>query len=87
MGRLFLSSTAALISILAIPAFNRPTAALTSAEAIDSANAYPNVGVIMVWRDANNPLTQRGWRSMLWRAEAAAAADSASLRSYSCRND
>ena len=56
MGRLCLSSTAALISILAIPAFNRPTAALTSAEAIDSANAHPNVGVIMVWRDANNPL-------------------------------
>ena len=56
MARLGLSSTAALISILAVPAFNRPTAALTSAEAIDSANAHPNVGVIMVWRDANNPL-------------------------------
>ena len=56
MGRLCLSSTAALIGILAIPAFNSPTAALTSAKAIDSANAHPNVGVIMIWRDANNPL-------------------------------
>jgi hypothetical protein len=34
----------------------RSTAALTSAEAIDSSNAFSNVGVIMVWRDANNPL-------------------------------
>src|SRR5688572_21147701 len=56
MARLRLSSTVALISILAVPAFNRPTAALTSADAIDSANAHANVGVIMVWRDANNPL-------------------------------
>ncbi len=56
MGRLCLSSAAALISLLAIPAFNRPTAALTSAEGTDSTNAHPNVGVIMVWRDANNPL-------------------------------
>ena len=56
MTRLSLSSTVALISILAVAALNRPTAALTSAEAIDSANAIPNVGVIMVWRDANNPL-------------------------------
>ena len=56
MTRLSLSSTVALISILAVAALNRPTAALTSAKAIDSANAIPNVGVIMVWRDANNPL-------------------------------
>jgi hypothetical protein len=56
MGRLCLSSTVALISVLAVPAFNRATAALTFAESIDSANAYPNVGVIMIWRDANNPL-------------------------------
>ena len=59
MGRFRLSSTAALIImliiLLAMAAFNRPTAALTSAEAIDAANAHPNVGVIMVWRDANNP--------------------------------
>src|ERR1700752_2281639 len=56
MGRFCLTSTAALISILGIPALSRPTVALTSAEAIDSANAHANVGVIMVWRDANNPL-------------------------------
>jgi hypothetical protein len=36
--------------------FNRPTAGLTAAKAIDSGNGYPSVGVIMVWRDANNPL-------------------------------
>jgi hypothetical protein len=56
MARCCLSATAALISILAIPAFNGHTAALTSAKAVDSANTYPNVGVIMVWRDATNPL-------------------------------
>jgi len=56
MARLSLTSTAALISILAVPAVNRSTAALTSADAIDSVNAHANVGVIMVWRDANNPL-------------------------------
>jgi hypothetical protein len=56
MARLRLSSAAALISILAAPAFNRSTAALTSADAVDSANVLANVGVIMVWRDANNPL-------------------------------
>jgi hypothetical protein len=55
MRRLSLSSAAALMSILVILAFNRPTAALTSAEAVDAANAFPNVGSIMVWRDANNP--------------------------------
>ena len=54
--RLCLSSAATLICVLTIPAFNRPTAALTSAEAIDSANAYPNVASIMIWRDANNPV-------------------------------
>ena len=56
MKRLCLSSTVALMTILTIPAFNRATAALTSAEAIDAANAHPNVGAIMVWRDPNNPL-------------------------------
>jgi hypothetical protein len=45
---------------LAALSFNRPTAALTSAKAIDSANTYANVGVIMVWRDANNPLGRPG---------------------------
>ena len=56
MTRFRLSSTAALISVFAVTMLNRPTAALTGAEAIDSANAVPNVGVIMIWRDANNPL-------------------------------
>jgi hypothetical protein len=56
MARFTLSSTAALISILAVSTFNRPTTALTSAKAIDSANRHANVGAIMVWRDANNPL-------------------------------
>jgi hypothetical protein len=55
MARLRFRSTAALIAILTVAAFNHPTTALTSAEAIDSANAYPNVGVVMVWRDATNP--------------------------------
>jgi hypothetical protein len=56
MARLGLSATAALISVLALPVLNRPTAALTAARAVDSVNAYSNVGVIMVWRAANNPL-------------------------------
>jgi hypothetical protein len=56
MARLCLSSAAALIGLLAAPAVNRPVVALTSADALDSDNAYPNVGVVMVWRDANNPL-------------------------------
>jgi len=56
MTRFRLSSTAALITVLAVAVFHRPATALTGAEAIDSANAYPNVGLIMVWRDANNPL-------------------------------
>ena len=55
MTRSSLSSTAALIIILAAFASQRPTGALSSADAIDSANVYPNVGVVMVWRDANNP--------------------------------
>ena len=56
MARLYLTSIAVLIGVLAVSPFSRPTAALTSAESLDSANAHPNVGVIMVWRDANNPL-------------------------------
>ena len=56
MARLCLSPTAAFIAVLAISMFNRPTLALTASKAIDAANAYPNVGVIMVWRDANNPM-------------------------------
>lgn len=30
--------------------------ALNAAEGVDSSNAYRNVGVLMVWRDPNNPL-------------------------------
>jgi hypothetical protein len=56
MARSRLSSTAALVGILAVTMLNRPTGALTSAKAVDSANAVPNVGAIMIWRDANNPL-------------------------------
>ena len=56
MTQLRLRSTTALVAVLAIAVFQRPATALTEAEAIDSANDYPNVGVIMVWRDANNPL-------------------------------
>jgi hypothetical protein len=56
VARLRFTSSAALVTILAAPAFNHSTAALTSADAIDSLNVHANVGVIMVWRDANNPL-------------------------------
>ena len=49
MARLSLNSIAALFIILAVSTFNRPATALTSA-------SHANVGVIMVWRDANNPL-------------------------------
>ena len=56
MRKLCVALTAALAASLMMPALTRPTAALTSAEAVDQANAYPNVGSIMVWRDANNPL-------------------------------
>ena len=56
MARFRVSSTAALIGVLAVTMLNRPTAALTGAKAIDSANAVPYVGAIMIWRDANNPL-------------------------------
>jgi hypothetical protein len=60
MMRLGLSSAVALVCILAVPAFTRSTAALGAAHAIDSEGAYPNVGTIMVWRDANNPVGQPG---------------------------
>jgi hypothetical protein len=39
-----------------VPEFTRPSLALTSAKAVDEPNAFPNVGSIMVWRDATNPL-------------------------------
>ena len=56
MGRFCLRSIAAVVCVLGVALANRPSDALTSAEALDSANVYSNVGVIMVWRDANNPL-------------------------------
>ena len=56
MRRLCVALTAALAASLMMPALIRPTAALTSAEAVDQANAFPSVGSIMVWRDPNNPL-------------------------------
>jgi hypothetical protein len=56
MRNLCLASSFAVVAALTMPTLTRDTAALTSAEAVDSANAYPNVGLIMVWRDANNPL-------------------------------
>ena len=46
----------ALVTVVDEPELTRPGLALTSAEAVDHANAYPNVGSIMVWRDPNNPL-------------------------------
>ena len=56
MRKLSVASTAALVASLMMPALTRPTAALISAEAVDQANAYPNVGSIMTWRAPNNPL-------------------------------
>ena len=56
MGRLKQSSAAVLMGLLLVTASDRSTTALTSAEAVDVANEFPNVGSIMVWRDANNPL-------------------------------
>ena len=55
MRKLDVALSFALISVLTIPDLTRPGMALASAEAIDHANAYPNVGSIMVWRDPNNP--------------------------------
>jgi hypothetical protein len=54
--KLCVALSAALIAVSTIPELTRPGIALTSAEAVDEANAYPNVGSIMVWRDPNNPL-------------------------------
>ena len=56
MRKLCVALTAALAASFMTPALTRPTAALTSAEAVDQANAYPNVGSIMTWRAPNNPL-------------------------------
>jgi Trypsin len=51
-----LTAALALAAPLMMPVLTRPTAALESAEAVDQANAYPNVGSIMTWRAPNNPL-------------------------------
>ena len=56
MRKLSVALTAALAASLMMPALTPPTAALVSAEAVDQANAYPNVGSIMAWRAPNNPL-------------------------------
>jgi hypothetical protein len=44
-----------LITALTMAELSRPGLALTSAEAVDESNVYPNVGSVMVWRDPNNP--------------------------------
>jgi Trypsin len=44
-----------LIIALTMAELSRPGLALTSAEAVDESNVYPNVGSVMVWRDPNNP--------------------------------
>jgi secreted trypsin-like serine protease len=56
MRRFCVASSLVLVAALTMSALTPPLAALINAEAVDSANAYPNVGVFMVWRDANNPL-------------------------------
>jgi Trypsin len=56
MCKLYVALSLALITVLTMPNLTRPGMALASAEAVDVANAFPNVGSIMVWRDPNNPL-------------------------------
>jgi hypothetical protein len=56
MRKRYLTPLLILITLLTMPQFTRRGTALTSAEAVDRSNAYPNVGLIMVWRDPNNPL-------------------------------
>ena len=56
MRKFYVALSLALVAVLTRPELTRPGMALTSAEAVDQANAYPNVGSIMVWRDPNNPL-------------------------------
>jgi hypothetical protein len=54
MRRLCVGASVALVAALTMPALTRSGMALTSAE-VDTANAFANVGSIMVWRDPNNP--------------------------------
>jgi hypothetical protein len=56
MRKLYVALSFSLITALTMLELTRPGLALTSAEAVAQANAYPNVGSIMVWRDPNNPL-------------------------------
>jgi hypothetical protein len=56
MRKLYVAVSVALISVLTMPALTSPGMALTSAEAVDGANVFSNVGSIMVWRDPNNPV-------------------------------
>jgi hypothetical protein len=56
MRKFYVALSLALITVLTRPELTRPGLALTSAEAADQANAYPNVGSIMVWRAPNNPI-------------------------------
>jgi hypothetical protein len=56
MRKFLVKPSVALIAILMVPPVSRTGVALTSAEAADEANAFSNVGSIMVWRDPNNPL-------------------------------
>jgi hypothetical protein len=53
--KLCIALSAVLIAVSTMAELTRPGMALTSAEAVDQANAYPNVGSIMIWRDPNNP--------------------------------
>jgi hypothetical protein len=55
MHKLFATLLLTLIALLTFREFTPRGLALTSAKAVDDANAYPNVGSIMVWRDPNNP--------------------------------
>jgi hypothetical protein len=55
MRKLYVSLSITLIIGWTVTTFNRPSMALTSAEADDAANRFSNVGSIMVWRDPNNP--------------------------------
>jgi hypothetical protein len=52
----FAALSLALIAILTCPRLSGPSLALMSAEAVDESNVFANVGSIMVWRDATNPL-------------------------------
>jgi hypothetical protein len=56
MRKLHVTLSLSLLTGLTLPGLIRPGIALTSSEAVDRANTYPNVGSIMVWRDPNNPL-------------------------------